>query len=777
MAYNIQNITSASAFDEYSDDNDNEIIELDNNNYSNINGYNSHYNGIDQNEPYLHEETGMDDDENMFGENGQEQYTNEIAYHQNDDIEEIPFVTETPVIEKTSTTFKQPSATSRFQCQFCSYIGKNHAKLQLHLATHYNLKQYQCPICNQRANFKWDIQKHMRKIHNDHVSEVICLSEKDARQTISSYIESTKQSSAVDMTNQQQERFLAQKRTHTALRERKYKCSLCDRTSEWQWDIRKHLRTIHRDQPGADLIVITPEEQQENNLDYNSQMAKAPIISSLINATCSDQSGTKKFQCTQCPYRSNWKADLFRHLRKRHHVQQPQQSNIIVLSTDYAASSLEEYEQVHGINVRKRTRTDLESISNSYYENSLNQSDISNKKSKVDFGINDQDDKQENTRLPVSVAKLNIKPYKCLKCGFRSDRKSDTLRHIRIKHGVSNNTDRFLRTMSIQEASNTIENYENMRLYKKIKSFNSDSTPNIYEEAIQQFETEEQHHVEQLDEHVDEQLDEQLDELNDQYNQNQHADFIQINEISSKQEEVSSTQHKCGDYYRCPFCSFKNDKKMVMRRHLAIHFRVRTNQRIITVQPTYQPTTYQCHLCSFKSKWKFSVKKHIQMNHSIQENVLSISSDEKETNKCDDQKNETQQNQSQNSLSQIKLENRLVEINTNSLQQDTDRVPETITLKGFDGKDLQVTCMVSNSLNTTSNGVNKKKDYFCQTCPYKTNNIVGFKQHILQHTFREGYAKCRYCDYYVSLVRLLKQHEVIHPEFEQRLTCKELKQM
>ena len=82
-------------------------------------------------------------------------------------------------------------------------------------------------------------------------------------------------------------------------------------------------------------------------------------------ASCSDPTGNKKFKCTVCPYRSNWKADLFRHLKKRHFVQTPQLENVIILDSDYAASSLEEYEQVHGIHVRKRSRTDLDITMNS----------------------------------------------------------------------------------------------------------------------------------------------------------------------------------------------------------------------------------------------------------------------------------------------------------------------------------------------------------------------------------------------------------------------------
>jgi hypothetical protein len=55
--------------------------------------------------------------------------------------------------------------------------------------------------------------------------------------------------------------------------------------------------------------------------------------------------------------------------------------------------------------------------------------------------------------------------------------------------------------------------------------------------------------------------------------------------------------------------------------------------------------------------------------------------------------------------------------------------------------------------------------YFCESCPYKTNNYCNLKQHLLQHRPEAGHAKCRYCPYYVSMSRLLKQHEILHPEY------------
>ena len=72
-----------------------------------------------------------------------------------------------------------------------------------------------------------------------------------------------------------------------------------------------------------------------------------------------DASGNKKFCCNLCPYRSNWKADMYRHLRKRHERVQPRNEDMRVMSAEEAANTLDAYERMHGVNVRKRARIDL----------------------------------------------------------------------------------------------------------------------------------------------------------------------------------------------------------------------------------------------------------------------------------------------------------------------------------------------------------------------------------------------------------------------------------
>lgn len=118
--------------------------------------------------------------------------------------------------------------------------------------------------------------------------------------------------------------------------------------------------------------------------------------------------------------------------------------------------------------------------------------------------------------------------------------------------------------------------------------------------------------------------------------------------------------------------------------------------------------------------------------------------------------------------------------NPNGGEENIPKKTESIMLTDHDGHSFEAVYLVSNgpgtgsagslnySLNATATSSGKKKMFYCQTCPYKTNNYCNLKQHLVQHRFRDGFFKCRYCPYYVSMIRLLKQHEVLHGEYEPR---------
>jgi len=151
---------------------------------------------------------------------------------------------------------------------------------------------------------------------------------------------------------------------------------------------------------------------------------------------------------------------------------------------------------------------------------------------------------------------------------------------------MSVNAVKFLRILSISEASESIEQYENMRLYKKIKNFssasnasNSNSPMNTSADNNRTFIDEEEETKSQVS-----------------------FDHSHLQQRRQQQAEQAF------DFYRCPFCKFKNCDKHVMRRHLIIHFSGAQTVRVTN-------PVYRCSICTFRSKWQFFVKRHITQQH------------------------------------------------------------------------------------------------------------------------------------------------------------------
>ena len=171
---------------------------------------------------------------------------------------------------------------------------------------------------------------------------------------------------------------------------RPYKCSECGRRSNWRWDLKKHIEAVHR--KGAVIIKLTDDVARATFADiYSSQggrngvrfprrstadsvpaggkaesetkcnvaagnsqtddadnkkpvlelektLARAPAPVKSIGMI--DMLQLKRFQCSACPYRSNHRGDLGRHVRMRHGRGN---CTINVLSADIAAATLHAY--------------------------------------------------------------------------------------------------------------------------------------------------------------------------------------------------------------------------------------------------------------------------------------------------------------------------------------------------------------------------------------------------------------------------------------------------
>jgi len=183
--------------------------------------------------------------------------------------------------------------------------------------------------------------------------------------------------------------------TKSVERFRPYKCSECGRRSNWRWDLKKHIQAAHKNaviiklnddvaratfadiylshggrngirfprrRSSSDVSLSTCSKAESrsncNGADGNSQteesgtdadgkrpvselertLARPPTAVKSIGMI--DMLRLKRFQCSGCPYRSNHRGDLGRHIRMRHGRGN---CTVSVLSADVAAATLHAY--------------------------------------------------------------------------------------------------------------------------------------------------------------------------------------------------------------------------------------------------------------------------------------------------------------------------------------------------------------------------------------------------------------------------------------------------
>ncbi|RNA39941.1 zinc finger Xfin-like [Brachionus plicatilis] len=639
---------------------------------------------------------GTDGADDADGDDGGDELVQEDFFNEKSQQQQQPHSVDQGA-ESESEQKVMPEPDVKNKCKFCPFVGRSQAKVLLHMATHYNLKQYMCPVCKKRANFKWDIQKHLRKSHNDYESEVVVLSESEARQSIASYMEN------------------------------------------------KH--TI----PGDSHIE---HSSSGSNLSaphkfLSESVASSPLVYNNISLM-SDLIG-KQVHCSPTVKRCRLGEAL--HEAKR-------------LRTD--ASSVVSTSDEHDA-----------------YNDEANDSDECATASDTNYESDNLD------KLPVSIAELNIKPYQCLKCGFRSDRKSDTLRHIRVKHDVQPlQAFKFLKILSIKEASETIDEYESTRLYKKVKPVSRDYA--LINSLVQQTShsvdagsalkslvktpTISSQFINTNPVHIH-----RPNPLNSQYSTRSNA---ALNSLSAHSQSSSVKHH----YFRCPYCSFKHKSRACIKKHLSNHF---------FANDIRQNVVYKCSACTFKSEWQYTCKKHILTSHlgrEVSARVVKVFPRSGSSHKrikilikrseggaqaqfvC---RQNTDTDTDTDTHGQIYHNDQENDNCVQSFEDEEKMCQESVMLTGYDGQQFAATYMVSNvsMFNGSQNGANgvpfgkKAKLFLCQSCPYKTSNYCTLKQHLLQHKFRDGFYKCRYCPYYVGMIRLLKQHEIIHKEYAPRESC------
>ena len=204
-------------------------------------------------------------------------------------------------------------------------------------------RPFKCSECGRRSNWRWDLNKHIRASHPN--AHLIQLSEEVARATFSEVLKrDTKEWRSPEQEQQHDE---------PTWKYKPFMCDSCGHRSNWKCDVTKHIKALH---PAAHVIMMNEEHAKDTLAAYDEKHAKLLKLEGTREKMMIEDAGarrasdrashtvdahkTKKFKCSACPYRSNFRSDVGRHIRHKH---DKNACKIVVMPELEAAATLTEY--------------------------------------------------------------------------------------------------------------------------------------------------------------------------------------------------------------------------------------------------------------------------------------------------------------------------------------------------------------------------------------------------------------------------------------------------
>ena len=121
-------------------------------------------------------------------------------------------------------------STEIWRCPYCCYETTSASRYNSHLVCH-GWKPYLCPHCGSRSNRLPDMRTHISTFHPEfNVNTFVVLNEEEAKSTLKDYMKN---------------RALINRKLKEMRPQPKFKCKLCPYASLYQFNLTKHVKSVH----------------------------------------------------------------------------------------------------------------------------------------------------------------------------------------------------------------------------------------------------------------------------------------------------------------------------------------------------------------------------------------------------------------------------------------------------------------------------------------------------------------------------------------------------
>ncbi len=644
-------------------------------------------------------------------------------------------------------------------------------------------RKYKCSKCGRRSNWKWDLRKHIRMTHPS--ADILEMSEEDAKASFHETLDGKErdmlQSDLVETLTEKPASFRS-----VELDDRRFQCSACGKRSSRKWDLLKHIRALHPSEPDAS-VIIHKNKSRSSSTNSAEELVEKRRLSSEQTETQSKRfasssyhfpisDGTrlrvKRYMCSICPYRSDFRSDIARHLKRRH---RRVNGDVVVLTPSEAAATYLKYKQTWGASKKFVLSPEKEQE----WRRQVLRQKIGGKNSDPKGKVNPHSQRQQPAGVKHNghgrTARRSIafgqtqRLWRCSKCNFRSSNKMVVISHYRI-HGTGSafvcrlcNHKSYYRGSMYRHIKIKHKNVPYYRAISEtaIKAIDLNPSSAKIDTSKYDFDDDGEMDVDNAEEEMEEELEEE------------------------KPEAVQPSQEQCYliKYYQCQNCESATVHKHNMIRHIkdkhpfvknpqqgfdilekssptapkvGQHRRaIKTTELLQQLEPTNAerrkidvgPTKLKCDICPFTSTRQGLLKIHMGYHNPP-------SSDRQlKCRYC-----------SFYVCTRSRLEQHM-ELHEKEMKSDATRAQGE---EPQDSKSCQSPVRTPPpkrfvSPPSSSSKAQGKTHYYCDRCPYISINKNDFIYHKQFHRPKPSAPfKCDLCPYWVSLRRLLTQHAKVH---------------
>ncbi|XP_041375200.1 zinc finger protein Xfin-like [Gigantopelta aegis] len=733
----------------------------------------------------------------------------------NPEVSSLETVSCEPALDDTSdslstTSSHSPKKEAAFlgpvKCDHCPFVTNAASKLKAHVATHFNLKQFKCPICGRRSNWKWDMRKHLKREHPEVTRDVITLSVEEAKRSIGEYLETQPNIRREHHFNVRLDNALSgdgQKKV-----KKPFQCSLCKFRSDFRWSVSKHLRTIHPGKAGNIVVLTnaansilatskidsfqtptkseppTPTESP-SSLDKHHHL-RAPSVKNTFRqpVPSGDANMERPFMCPECGKRCTTKGDV----KKHYHYAHPSLEVKVIYVPD-------------GTEFLYTSNFTVPNSPSPRSEGRKRHNDIQTIKAK---SPNKGKDSLEGSKFSNPKLHGYVKPFKCSVCHHRSNWKWDLKKHLRERHP---NSCGYIILMDIAEAKDTyaeecrITDRTNLTLKKSVvpspKSVTVTSNP-------------EDPPTEYLPFNMTQDMSRcrRFKCSACAYRSNWRTDLLRhlkrkhslakTKVVLLNEEFARSTlsQYKYIRNSRDPFANKDMNQKRInsgssgtlaidekIWRCSRCSFQATFRSHIIKHMQKHGMKPFQCRICEFCSNFRTNLHRHVSKLHGKSDCKPFIkvrikyssgfNSDLPEENTavvtCPPEKATVMSEQYIDVFlcRKCNLQFSSALLCHRHLRETHGCDDKTQCMKFRKRQRVKVPEGEQYVLSTESGcqapGFDRKKNYMCTLCPYTANKRGLLNFHMTYHKPQPfNKYKCKHCPYYVSRPRLLQQHTRLH---------------